>query len=320
MNGLGVSSDQAYLLPHDAAAVLGLDQSRTPFEVWLQKKGKEVLVGGAPFFSRVLEPLISEFYERDHSCDLSDTSDRIFVHPSLPFIAAQPCWLVTGQRVGVEILSIPSRLEDDWGKNRSQDVPEKWRLRAILNMAVLDHDRWDLAVSIDHEYPRYYSIARNVQHEQLVLESLKRWWETYILGDCEPDPGGSALAVRYLQSRLPSLLAPPRIADQDMEKAGAELSAILAHIAAFEKRRFSLENLLKLKMGAAGAVVGEFGKATWKQAELETAVDWQRLAEALLIAHYPGRERELVAAFSTIRTTERVFHFLPRGQKELVPS
>jgi predicted phage-related endonuclease len=319
MNGLGVSSDRAYLLPHDAAAVLGFDPARTAFEVWLQKKGKEVLVGSVPFFSRVLDPLIAEFYERDHNCDLSDTSDRIFVHPSLSFIAAQPCWLVNGQRVGVNVLSVPSRLEDDWGKNGSQDVPEKWRLQAILNMAVLDHDRWDLAVSVDHEYPRYYSISRNLQHEQLVLQSLQRWWETYVLGDCEPNPAGSAIAVQYLQARLPAALLPPRIADQEMEKVGAELSAIQAHIAAFEKRRLSLENLVKLKMGSAEAVVGEFGKATWKKGELETAVDWQKLAEALLTAHYPGREREVVAAFSTIQTAERSFHFVPRGRKELEP-
>jgi hypothetical protein len=183
-------------------------------------------------------------------------------------------------------------------------------------MAVLDYDRWDLAVSVDNEYPLYYSLERNLQNEETVIQSLQRWWDTYVVGDCEPNPGSSHLATHYLQARFPAVLVPAQDADPVLEKVGAELSAVLAHIAAFEQRRVSLENLIKLKMGAAEAVIGEFGKVSWRKAGPVTSVNWQKLAEALLSAHYAGRERELVAAFSGITNGNREFRFVPRGKKE----
>jgi predicted phage-related endonuclease len=295
---------------------LGLEKSRTAFDVWLEKKGREFLVSGTPFFARVLDPVIAEFYERDHDSELTDSSEKVFVHPSMPFIAAQPAWLVEQQRIGLDVLCLASHWEDAWGKTGSSDIPEKWRLLAILNMAVLDYDRWDFAVSLDNEYPLYYRISRNVLSEQYVLNSLKRWWDTHMLGDAEPSPGDSVNAGDYLRDRFPAELAPAQMADAAFESIGAELAGILAHIRAFEKRRLSLENLMKLKMGAHEAMIGQFGKVTWKRRRQDFFVNWQRLAEALLDAHYRGREQELLSAFSVMISGEREFHFVPRGNAE----
>lgn len=175
-NGIGGS---------DAAVAIGLSKYKSPFKLWLEKRG-EIPEDDLSGNSRVewgirLEDTVAEWY-----CD--KTGERVArvnsmiwnkaqLYEGAPFMFANLDRRVVGKKKGLEIKTASFWVAqgEEWGPSGEETgsndlVPMPYLLQCQHYMAVTGYPEWDLAALIGGNDPRLYTIKRN---EELIASLVK---------------------------------------------------------------------------------------------------------------------------------------------------
>ena len=278
----------------EAASVLGMNPYRTPLEVWMQKKGlMETLETPAMKLGTRLEPVIAEMYLESTESVLLPSGTLLY--PKNPIIYATPDRIVRGKNKGLEIKTANARMAEKWGEEGTDEIPQHYLIQCILCMAVTDLPEWDVAALIGGQDFRIYNIQRDVDLENSIIEKLLEWWETYIIGNREPDIDSSRACADYLASKYPRNFKPLKEADADTEKLIQRLAEVRYSLKSFEEQEEAIKNLLKNYIGDADGVQGQSGKCTWKATKDTKEIDWERGCNALIadiINVYPNFKKD----------------------------
>lgn len=301
----------------EAAAVLGLNPYRTPLEVWMQKKGLiETIETPAMRLGTRLEPVIAEMYQEATGLELATT--RTILYPKNPIIFATPDRIVKGRHKGLEIKTANARMAEQWGEEGTDEVPHYYLIQCILCMAVTDLQEWDLAALIGGSDFRIYTIHRDIGLENAIIERLLEWWETYVVGNQEPEIDSSSACAEYLAAKYPRNFQPLKQADTDTEQLLNRLAEVRYSLESLEEQEEAIKNLLKNYIGDADGVQGITGKATWKAAKDSKKINWEGIAEMLLSNSFVKEvlfekhgltEKKIKEAFTTIQPGSRRFLF-----------
>src|SRR5258708_3595445 len=122
----------------DISAIVGKNPYRSPFDVWLEKTGRQDSknLDDVPHirWGKILEPVLAAEYEKETGIPIIHNRET-FVHPSNPIVLCTPdaLWDMDRGAVargGAEFKTAGPRMIDKWGNIFTDDVPEEYLIQA----------------------------------------------------------------------------------------------------------------------------------------------------------------------------------------------
>lgn len=303
----------------EIAAVCGLSPWMSPTDVWMRKRTpvRAPLVDGssnnmAMRIGNLLKEPLRRLYEREAGYHVA-MPEATFRHPQYPFILATPGGICDdGDGVfynrGLEIKNVGARMARAW-EDAERGMPEYVELQARQNMAVLGYDRWDVAALLGGSDFRIFTLERDADAEQNLIEAATYFWEAYVLTDTpppEPDPARRRELLKALfPGRKGKQCKPPQDA-AGFDGLCRELAKIRDTEKAIDAEKAGIENQLFQMIGDDyGIEHGPF-KFTWGvQAGL---TNYKDIAEDLAGGRVPP---DLIEKYRG--APKRVARFVVRG-------
>ena len=186
-------------------------------------------------------------------------------HGEYPHILATPHGLSYDGTRGLTIRCVGPRQMDEWGLERD-DVPRAVELQCRQGMAVTGRELWDVAALLGGTEFRVYTLTRDLELEELLLQAANEFWETYVEGDSpppEPDPDKRRLylGARYTQ-RAERQCAPPADPAR-FTRLCKGLAQVNEQLKKLEREKKLFENDLCEMVGDGYGIESEAGKFLW---------------------------------------------------------
>lgn len=293
----------------EIAAIVGLSPYTSPLDIYCRKRGltEEFAGNESSRWGLRLEAPIAEAYTAETGIELTGDGRTTIVHPVHEFALCTPDRIAADRSRVVEIKTAGIRMAHLWGDPGSDDVPEYYLTQVAWQMAVLDIDAADIAVLIGGNDFRIYSVARDRELEDALIEAGRKFWTENVLAGEPPSPRDSDEYARVLSAKYPfDRIADLVEADADTAFAARELRRVRDQIKALEAVELNIQNDIKAAIGDHAGIVGDFGKITWKATKERAVTDYKALCSSL--------DPAVVKAFT--QTKPGVRRFLPTWAKE----
>ena len=273
----------------DVGAILGLDENRSAFDVWADKRGGLPRPDSTPDYfviGKALEQGVLSLYTHITGKPV-EYCDVTYRCPERPWMVYTPDAFCVNEQRGVDAKVVRWDRRHKWG-DRAADIPERVQLQCWWYMAATGYDVWDVVAMIGGDMPRVYTIHRDREAEFEMLAKCEEFYLRCIVGPERPPITGSEVGARWLKYAFPRNTAPLRDAtDREMELL-AEYNPLRVEYKQLTNRKKSLEAKLKDSIGAAEGIQWDTGRITWRNTkDGKPKVDWQPLARALMAAHVP---------------------------------
>lgn len=254
-----------YIGSSDAAVVLGKSPYRSPYTLWLEKRGYGTPVeqSEAMHWGNIHEPLIAAEWSRRAGLAVEPCQeDR--VHPMFHFLRAHLDFIVTDESGSfLECKQVTAWQMDDW----LSDGPSlAYQIQIAHQMACSGLDRCYLVCLFGGNRLESWTIDRDEELVDMVVDAEVDWWHRYVVNGEEPPVDGSedckqSLTVPAGDTSVVIDLtydAEVKQALEDRDRAAESLSWA-------EEAKASAENLLRRKLGEhTEAVVGD-RKVSWRE-------------------------------------------------------
>lgn len=247
----------------DAAAAVGQSKWKTPYQVWLDKTGRDD--GGFNMdwwtaqVGHALEPKIIEWYAREYKAEM-EIIHGICRSTKYPFMQCTPDAIIhhNDDRTGFNAKKYLSK--GAWGAVNTDEVPHDYLYQAHHEMIILGLERYVIAVSFFGTSPVIYCVEADKGLHEIIIEHEAALWER-IQRDVEPElKTAEDVLLKYPTSKSQIISA------NDIDAtACADLKAIKAQIKTLEKQEEELATRLKKLMGDNDTLnyLGDT-LATWK--------------------------------------------------------
>ena len=279
----------------DVAAILGISPWRTDMQVWLDKKhlveqeDSEQLRWG-----RRLERAILEGYSEGIGQTLDLFEYHLMVATCQPILAASldARWKNPDHRP-VDAKNI-RRKNEEWGVEGTGDVPPYYAVQLAAQMLVTDTAVADLAVLFSGNRLECFSIYRDRELDEIILDKVGEWWERHIVQDTPPPMDGSKRTTDYLAKRFAKqteLIIPAKPETVAIAQRAALVSAIGKR---FQEEEDRLKNMLRNEIGEAQGIEGV---CTWRMTNPKPKLDTdayiadleKAVRDMLMVGHgHPG--------------------------------
>lgn len=268
----------------EISAVLGLNPWESAYSLWAKKTGRV-----PPFEGNVntriglfLEDVVAQLFTEASGLKVWRTN-FIYRNSEFPWLHASPDRLIVGQRSGLEIKTTSAL---NTSKFRNGKFPEEYYAQSVQYMAVLEYERWFVAVLIGNRELKIYQLT-TVKDEmtpdwcesslyvepgeiEALIDAGRRFHDVNMLKDIAPEADGSdatqdALRTIYADSR------PGWEKDlHGMEGTIAEYKGLEDAIKGLEERKDAVKASLQLALGEAEVGVAGPYKISWKSQERKT--------------------------------------------------
>ena len=271
-----------YLGGSDIGAILGLSPFKSPLAVWMEKTGKEVKpVDSLPLrFGTFVEEFVANEYTNATGFALRH-DESIYIHPDHSFMSAHIDRFVHADgldQAATKILECKTAnpfSRAQWGEPGSDQIPLHYLTQVTWYLAITGIERADIAVLIGNTDFRIYTILRDPELENLVLEKAQHFWNAYVLKN-QPPPAQTPEDCQLLFERGD----PAKTFE-----ANAETLALLAQLQALHHQGHTCEEeitTLKTQIMAQmqdAEVLTHQGQvlATWKAPKASYRLDAKRL-------------------------------------------
>jgi putative phage-type endonuclease len=271
-----------YLGGSDIGALLGLSPFKSPLVVWMEKTGKEVkAVDSLPLrFGSFVEEFVANEYAKATGFALRH-DESIYTHPIHSFMSAHVDRFVHTDgldQAATKILECKTAnpfSRAQWGELGSDQVPMSYLCQCVWYMAITGITKTDLAVLFGNTDFRIYTILRDPELENLVLEKAHHFWHEHVLKDLPPPVQSPEDCQLLFQHSDPSKTL----------EANAETLALLERLQtlhyqgnACEEEITALKTQIMAQMQDA-EVLAHQGQvlATWKAPKASYRLDAKRL-------------------------------------------
>lgn len=232
----------------EAATILGLNKSMSPYQLWRIKTGREDHqdLSHIPcvYWGQRLENLIAEEYAKKNNCKVRRVIETLF-HKEFPFMLCHLDRKVVGQSKVLECkYAIFAR--DDWGMSGSDIVPLSYIVQVQYQLAITGYSEADLAVLISGSDYRQYHFKRDEQIINKLIEEVSAFWKC-VESDTPPelrDRTDAELAYPFTNGNL-------KQADTDTLKVHEQFCEKRAAIKKLEEEKEQLADMLALTIKEA---------------------------------------------------------------------
>lgn len=278
----------------DIAAVLGLSKWRTPWDVWADKKGllPEKEETNAMRRGRLLESACATFYEEETGAKVEEVPSLVGPEPwmlgSLDRLAHHP-----NERETVILECKTARDRSDWGASGTEQVPIYYATQALWYMAVADIDECDFSTFfVFNDAWEIFTIHRDKEVEQAIIEATGDWWTTHVIGNEEPEIGQSSEASKFLADRFHVNNGETRTATDIEISMAKDYAAICETERDIRALKDAKANEIRQAIGDDTGFRWRGGRATWNTVHKST-FDTERF-----VTDHP----DMVPGFMTIDT------------------
>ncbi len=302
----------------DAGAIMGLNEWASPLTVYLSKKGLNNFSGNvATERGNFLEAPIRNRCREELKCDIEEIP-FMFYSEKYPFISANIDSLIFSQERlivdGEELIGFGGHeiktSERGLGFTET-DILSSYYAQVQHYMLVLSLDWFVLSVYlINKNELRHYTIKRNNEFIDKLIESESSFWNNFVLKDIMPAPSGVDAEGDLISDMFEGSNSDIILDDEAMSLC-AEYSLINKELKARNQRKKEISNTLKLKIiekqdgsedKKAKAIAGDY-KISFSKS-IRKSVDSDALKKAGIYEQYI-KESEV----STLRVTA------PKGAK-----
>lgn len=175
----------------DVAAILGLDPYKTAEELRLEMLGRleretgnsDVLDAGT-----IMEEGVRQLYARRTGRTVN-RSYQTLAHPKYAWLTAHIDGRIVGEKRGLECKNIHWRMASRWGEPGSDQIAEYYLPQVMHYMLVLDYPVWDVAAYFGGPDLRVYTVTRDCEWDDIIIETTHDFWHRHLLQDipCDMD-------------------------------------------------------------------------------------------------------------------------------------
>lgn len=326
----------------DMAAVLGLDEFRSPIDVVLEKQEARRYVQTERMeWGEILQGPVQRNYASRHGVFVKPEEEiGTLTHPIEQWLMATPDGLVYERPYQLLLKVLPIRGHEvkthtiwagafEYGNPGSDEVPASELIQCAVCMAVCDLDRWDLTAFVDG-LPYDYTILRDKELEESIIEIGREFWKSHIRDGLPVPPDGSASYSRELARRL-------RDHSNTIVRASNESCAKIKELYELRARRREQKTREELLVQQLKLAIGDNAglsfpglvsrdtdeRITWKRTKDVNRTDWEvafRGVRDLVLAQCEptGAEREALLSKLDSIVTE-VTTTRPGARRFVVP-
>jgi len=269
----------------DIAAVVGLSRWRGPLEVYCDKRGliEPQADNEAMYWGRSLEENIAARYAEETGYTLIHGEWTTAIDE--PWMGGTPDRLAVVTVEGVQVVTHGVEIKtarDDWGWGESGTdvIPDYYRAQVAWYQAVLDLDRWDVAVLFRGQEFRRYTIMRDAVLEAKLIAAGRVFWFDNVVAGVPPEPthhSTETMMTLYPADRDAEIL--PSTAEVD--ETGWNLLRAKGVLSHAQQVVDGLESRVKAVIGDHAGVDGNGWRATWKRNKPTTKIGWEEVARNL---------------------------------------
>jgi putative phage-type endonuclease len=311
----------------DIAAIVGVHEFTSAFDVWLEKTGRAPadVVNEAMEMGAELEPTILSRYEKKFGVSLIRPCPRIR-HHERAWQTAQTDGIAPRESLVVEAKY--SGYAKAWGEESDVDiltlpdndkrVPDYALMQTIWNMNIRDYEFGDIALYLINFRPvfRRYRVGKHPDIEDSLLSAGYEFMTKHVQADIPPTPKDTERTRDWLKKSFPRNLEPLRQATPEEEAAAQDLRVVRAKRETYEKAEKDLKVQLSIAIGSAEGIQGEFGKITFKKDSDSMGPDWKAVASELAERIGVTAELPSIAGKHIVVTREGPRKFVPTFKKE----
>jgi len=258
----------------DAAAIVGLDRYRSPFDVYADKLGlkPEIPDNEAMRQGRDLEQYVAERFMEATGKKVR-RRNAMLQHPEYPFMIADIDRWVVGENAGLECktTSVLNRAKFSQG-----EFPPNYYVQCMHYMAVTGAERWYLAVLVLNKAFHVFTIERDEAEVQALIEAEKDFWENHILKQIPPSPDGSEATSEVIKQLFPEAREREEVALYGHEEKIRQYLELDARVKELTQERDAIKQELQLALADAEIGRGQGYIVEWKN-QVRQTLDTQRL-------------------------------------------
>lgn len=299
----------------DIAAIVGLSDWSTPYDVWRSKvdpdREREAKTSASiPVRKGVaLEALTAELFAEKTGLKVQRCNHQ-FTAPEVPFFTANldrvivdkgRAPVVRGELRTREILECkaPTFVSAEWGEEWSDQIPENYRCQVQWYMGVTGAERTYLAALLNADC-KVYIIDRDEEQIAFLFQEGARFWHDYVEPQLPPPVKTYEDAAKRYRTGVHGWT---RTADASLMAAIADYRQMTAIIDEAEYTRDALKARICAAMGDATEIRTEAGQklATWSASKESTKIDYKGIVNEL------APDPAIIEKYTTKTATARRF-------------
>lgn len=259
----------------DAAAVLGLSEYKTAFDVYCEKRGlvEPTEPTEAMTMGNIMEPLILDQFEK-----LSGLTFKRHIFgrsESHPFVGCNFDGI--GDSFIVEAKNVGNFSAREWGANGTDEIPDRYNLQVQHAMFVAGVTKGYLMAFLGGNRRGFFEVNYRPELMASALEAYDRFW-TQVKEGIAPEITGADSVKETLARLYPKSSGETMQADNELEGWMAERWYADKAVKEAEKEKQRLDNLIKSRLANAEALVGDFGKLLWSERTSAATLDQSRVS------------------------------------------
>lgn len=285
----------SYLGASSIGAVAGLHPYKTPLDVWAQLRGLVVSTSGpeAEVGTELERPILERLYAPRRGVTLAYPGT--VVDAGEPWIGATPDAIADGA-IDVQCKVVGLRQTRRWGNvdEGADAIPPEVLAQVTWEMGVTHTERAHVVALIGTDL-RVYEVALDVELLDALKEIARPFWRDCVIGGAIPDgPDLSGVGRKTVEALYPRALRGMVESTAHAAKLARRYEQLRRAIDKIEERKEAVANELRLEIGDAEGMQGEWGRARWS--ERKGSPRWREIAMELgaesrpdLVARHTGK-------------------------------
>jgi putative phage-type endonuclease len=248
----------------DAGAILGINNYKSPLDVYIDKTHEVVKndeQSEAAYWGTILEPNVARRFSEKTGKRVR-RRNAILQSIEHPFMTANLDREIVGEKALLECKTANIFLSSSWD---SEEIPASYLAQVMHYLAVTGDEKAYIAVLIGGQKFIYKEIARDDELINLIVAKEKDFWENNVLKRVPPKLDGSDAAERYLKERFkdstPGTVVNLKSEYKDKIKDYFEIKNTIKSL---ELQVKEIENNIKLEMGEAEIGYAPDYEINWK--------------------------------------------------------
>jgi putative phage-type endonuclease len=167
----------------DMSIILGLSTYKTPYVLYLEKKG---LIESAyketeqQYWGNKLEGVIRQHFTATHNIDVHEP--ETLIHPLYDFLRANVDGYIPAWNAVLEIKCSDKYMRHEWGDADSDAIPMQYLCQVAHYCAVTNADKAIIAVLIGGNEYREFTYIRDLELEAKLIDAASTFWKA-VQGD-----------------------------------------------------------------------------------------------------------------------------------------